>query len=105
MSSPERIPLLKMEGIIKTFPGVRALDGVDLTLYEGEVLALMGENGAGKSTLMKVLSGVYSPDSGRISVNGSSMHFSKPADAQAAGISVIYQELDLIPQLLLGRDH
>ncbi|NCF91156.1 MAG: ATP-binding cassette domain-containing protein, partial [Verrucomicrobiaceae bacterium] len=78
-SSPSVPPLLEMRGIVKTFPGVRALDGVDLKLHAGEVLALMGENGAGKSTLMKVLSGVHQPDSGEILVDGTARHFSRPA--------------------------
>ncbi len=103
-SSPSVPPLLEMRGIVKTFPGVRALDGVDLKLHAGEVLALMGENGAGKSTLMKVLSGVHQPDSGEILVDGTARHFSRPAESQAAGISIIYQELDLIPQLTVAEN-
>ena len=97
-------PLLEMRGIVKTFPGVRALDGVSLKLHQGEVLALMGENGAGKSTLMKVLSGVHQPDEGEILVDGQQRHFDRPADSQDAGISVIYQELDLIPQLSVAEN-
>jgi ribose transport system ATP-binding protein len=97
-------PLLEMRGIVKTFPGVRALDGVDLKLHAGEVLALMGENGAGKSTLMKVLSGVHQPDAGEILVDGVARHFHRPAESQQAGISVIYQELDLIPQLTVAEN-
>ena len=103
-------PLLEMRGIVKTFPGVRALDGVSLTLHSGEVLALMGENGAGKSTLMKVLSGVYPPDAGEILISGQVTAIHNPTDARHAGISIIYQELDLIPQLsvrenlFLGRE-
>ena len=97
-------PLLEMRGIVKTFPGVRALDGVDLKLQAGEALALMGENGAGKSTLIKVLSGVYRPDSGKIFIAGRECRFQRPAEAKAAGISVIYQELDLIPQLTVAEN-
>ena len=97
-------PLLEMRGIVKTFPGVRALDAVSLKLHRGEVLALMGENGAGKSTLIKILSGVYQPDEGEILIDGQARHFDRPADSQEAGISVIYQELDLIPQLSVAEN-
>jgi len=97
-------PLLEMRGIVKTFPGVRALDGVSLELHHGEVLALTGENGAGKSTLMKVLSGVHQPDAGEILINGRERHFHRPAESQQAGISIIYQELDLIPQLSVAEN-
>ncbi len=97
-------PLLEMRGIVKTFPGVRALDGVSLELHHGEVLALMGENGAGKSTLMKVLSGVHQPDGGEILINGRERHFHRPSESQQAGISIIYQELDLIPQLSVAEN-
>ena len=101
---------MEMEEIEKSFPGVRALDGVKLRLGAGEVLALMGENGAGKSTLIKVLSGAHRPDAGVVRVEGEEVDFQRPGDAQAAGIGVIYQELDLIPQLtvrenlFLGRE-
>ena len=91
--------LLKMQGITKTFPGVRALIDVDLTLGHGEVLALLGENGAGKSTLIKVLSGAHQPDSGSVSVNGEAVEIRQPADAERYGIAVIYQEFNLIPAL------
>ena len=105
-----KIPLLKMEGISKSFPGVKALQDVDLTLHEGQVLALVGENGAGKSTLIKVLGGVYFPDAGTIVINGSDPHIHSPASAQHAGISIIYQEFNLVPDLtvreniFLGRE-
>lgn len=91
--------LLKMQGITKTFPGVRALIDVDLTLGHGEVLALLGENGAGKSTLIKVLSGAHQPDSGSVRVNGEAVEIRQPADAERYGIAVIYQEFNLIPAL------
>ncbi len=104
-------PLLEMRGIEKSFPGVRALRGVDLRLHEGEVLALLGENGAGKSTLIKVLGGAYQPDAGQVLIKGEPVTFLSPADAQHAGIGVIYQEFNLIPGLtaceniFLGREH
>ena len=91
--------LLEMRGITKGFPGVQALNDVDLTLDGGELLALLGENGAGKSTLIKVLSGAHQPDSGSIRVNGQSVAIRRPADAEAHGIAVIYQEFNLIPGL------
>ncbi|MFT5466590.1 MAG: ribose transport system ATP-binding protein [Verrucomicrobiales bacterium] len=103
-------PLLQMETISKSFPGVRALHEVSLTLEGGEVLALMGENGAGKSTLIKVLSGAHRPDSGVIRIEGEEVQFTGPTASQNAGVAVIYQELNLIPaltvreNLFLGRD-
>jgi ribose transport system ATP-binding protein len=103
-------PLLSMRGIVKSFPGVRALRGVDVELRGGEVLALLGENGAGKSTLIKILAGAHRPDAGSILVNGEPAHFSSPLDARRAGIAVIYQEFQLVPTLtaveniFLGRE-
>ena len=90
---------LEMRGIRKAFPGVVALDGVDLTLHAGEVHMLLGENGAGKSTLMKILSGAYRKDAGEILIDGVRVEISGPRDALARGIRVIYQELTLVPQL------
>jgi ribose transport system ATP-binding protein len=92
-------PALEMRGIRKTFPGVVALDGVDLTLHAGEVHMLLGENGAGKSTLMKILSGAYRKDAGEILIDGVGVEIGGPRDALARGIRVIYQELTLVPQL------
>jgi ribose transport system ATP-binding protein len=103
-------PLLCMRGIQKSFPGVRALKGVDLELRRGEVLALVGENGAGKSTLIKVLSGAHLPDEGTLLIGGEEVAIAEPADAQRAGIAVMYQELNLVPaltaaeNLFLGRE-
>ena len=88
-----------MRGINKSFPGVHALRGVDLTLDRGEVLALLGENGAGKSTLIKTLSGAHQPDSGQIIWEGVPLEIESPQAAQLAGIGVIYQEFNLIPTL------
>ena len=90
---------LKLENITKTFPGVKALDGVTLELKRGKVHALMGENGAGKSTLMKVLSGVYSRDGGSITVDGHPIEIHSPVDSVGMGIAVIYQELAMVPEL------
>ena len=89
--------LLSMEGIEKSFPGVKALKGISLQVEEGEVHALMGENGAGKSTLIKVLTGVYGKDKGKIFFVGEEIHCKSPAEAGELGISTIYQELNLIP--------
>lgn len=103
-------PLLEMHQISKSFPGVQALSGVNLTVYPGEIIALVGENGAGKSTLMKILNGVYTADSGEILWEGRPVHIRSPHEAQALGISMIHQELALVPYLdaakniLLGRE-
>ncbi len=88
-----------MRGISKSFPGVKALQDVALTLHPGEVLALLGENGAGKSTLIKVLSGAHLPDAGSIEIDGHPVAITNPAAAQRAGIAVIYQEFNLVPAL------
>lgn len=97
-------PVVEMTGITIRFPGVLALNAVDFTLRPGEVHSLMGENGAGKSTLIKALTGVYPIDSGRIVVAGEERVFSSTADAQAAGISTVYQEVNLSPNLSVGEN-
>ena len=97
-------PLLEMHGIRKAFPGVVALDGVDLTLHAGEVHVLLGENGAGKSTLMKILSGAYRKDAGAILIAGVEAAIHSPRDALARGIRVIYQELNLVPHLSVAEN-
>ena len=97
-------PLLEMRGITKSFPGVRALSGIDFDLGHGEVHALVGENGAGKSTLMKVLSGVHQADSGTIRLDGEVVNPSGPASMIDAGVGVIYQELNLVPHLSLAEN-
>src|SRR3954469_21797512 len=101
---PARKPVLTMRGIHKIFPGVKALDGVDFRMYPGEVHALMGENGAGKSTLIKVLTGVYGVDAGTIELNGGTVAFSGPGEAQQAGISTVYQEVNLCPNLSVAEN-
>ena len=95
-------PILTVRGVTKSFPGVRALKGVDLTIYPGEVHALVGENGAGKSTLMKILAGAQPPDSGEIAIDGKPVHFHSPHQARAAGIGIIYQELTIAPNLTVA---
>lgn len=96
--------LLEAKGIVKTFPGVRALDSVDFTLRKGEVHALVGENGAGKSTLMLTLGGVYQPDAGTIFMEGQPLECRTPHDANLKGISIVYQELSLIPNLSIAEN-
>jgi fructose transport system ATP-binding protein len=98
-TSADREPVLRARGLVKTFGRVVGLDGVDLDLYPGEVLAVIGDNGAGKSTLIKCLSGAFVPDAGEILVDGSPVHFKRPQDAQAAGIETVYQSLAVIPAL------
>lgn len=97
-------PPVLMRGINKGFNGVRVLEGVDFELRAGEVHALMGGNGAGKSTLMKILQGVYQPDSGEILVNGAQVHLSSPSQAEAHGIAMIFQEFSLIPTLTAAQN-
>ncbi len=110
MSPGMNAPLLSMTGAVKRFGGVQALRGVDFELKAGEIHALLGENGAGKSTLMNLLSGVYTPDEGTITLDGKPVRFTNPREAQAAGIATIFQELDLVPSLdvaanlFLGRE-
>jgi len=101
-SAPDAV--VEMTGITITFPGVRALDAVDLRLLPGEVHALMGENGAGKSTLIKALTGVYGIDAGTVVVGGREVRFAGPADAQAAGIATVYQEVNLCPNLSVAEN-
>ena len=97
-------PILQMTGIRKAFPGVVALDGVDFSLRSGEVHALMGENGAGKSTLIKVLTGVYGIDAGDIRLDGTPVRFGGPLQAQHAGISTVYQEVNLCANLSVAEN-
>jgi ribose transport system ATP-binding protein len=109
-AKPSNSPLLEMRQIDKSFPGVQALKNVSLKLHCGEVLGLVGENGAGKSTLIKVLGGAHLPDAGKILIEGRPVHIPSPTAAQQAGVSIIYQEFNLIPELtvreniFLGRE-
>ncbi len=103
-------PVLEARGLVKLFGRVIALDAVDLALYPGEILAVIGDNGAGKSTLIKCLSGVLVPDTGKIFVNGNEVRFRNPQDARSAGIETVHQvlavapALDIASNLFLGRE-
>jgi ABC-type sugar transport system ATPase subunit len=102
----EATVVLKANNISKTFPGVKALDSVDIELRKGEVLALVGENGAGKSTLTKILSGLHTPDkgSGEIRLSGEVVHFQNSKEAKNSGLITIYQELSLVPELSVAEN-
>src|SRR4030042_1483541 len=102
MASTE--PLLRMEKIDKSFPGVYALDHIDFDLYAGEVHILLGENGAGKSTLVKILSGSIPKDGGRIIIQGKEIHNLTPAYSHELGIGMVYQELSLVPALTVAEN-
>src|SRR3954452_10615286 len=94
---PEAV--LRVTGVTKSYPGVRALDGVDFDLHAGEVHCLLGQNGAGKSTLIKVISGLVAPDTGSVELRGEPLAPGNPIDALKRGIATIYQELDLVPSM------
>ena len=96
--------ILTMKGIDKSFPGVHALDHVNLEIRKGEVLALMGENGAGKSTLMKVLTGIYKKDEGTITYEGKEVEFENPSAAQDAGVVIVHQELNMLSHLTVAQN-
>lgn len=97
-------PVLALDGVTKTFPGVKALSDVSLRLYPGQVMALVGENGAGKSTVVKILTGIYQPDGGVIRVDGQPVHFPTAQDAAAAGITAIHQETVLFDELSVAEN-
>ena len=96
--------ILKMSGIKKVFAGVIALDDVNLELEKGEIHALIGENGAGKSTLMKILLGMYQRDGGEIEFKGQKINFKSPAEALESGISMIHQEISLVPNMTVAEN-
>jgi rhamnose transport system ATP-binding protein len=96
--------LLRLRGISKTFPGVRALDNISFDVFPGEVHALLGENGAGKSTLIKIIAGVYEPDAGELLMDGKPVALFDPGHAQSLGIAAIYQELSLYPELTVAEN-
>ncbi|GLI55533.1 ribose import ATP-binding protein RbsA [Propionigenium maris DSM 9537] len=96
--------VLGLTGIVKEFPGVRALDGAQLNLYKGRVMALLGENGAGKSTMMKVMTGIYKRDEGEMTLYGERVEFTGPKESQEAGIAIIHQELNLIPHMTIAEN-
>lgn len=109
-ATESRQPILQARGLVKTYGHVVGLDGVDLELYPGEVLAIIGDNGAGKSTLIKCLTGAEIPDAGEILLEGQPVAFKRPQDARAAGIETVYQNLavspalDVASNLFLGRE-
>ncbi|MGV0111142.1 ATP-binding cassette domain-containing protein [Arthrobacter sp. CP30] len=109
-SDPNRQPILEARNLVKTFGKVVGLDGVSLSLYPGEVLAIIGDNGAGKSTLIKCLTGAEVPDQGELLLEGQPVHFKRPQDARQAGIETVYQNLavspalDVAANLFLGRE-
>jgi len=96
--------ILKMENVRKEFPGVVALSNVHLNVYDGKIMALLGENGAGKSTLVKVMTGVYKRTSGDIYYKGEAVEFKGPKESQEVGIAIIHQELNLINELSIAEN-
>jgi rhamnose transport system ATP-binding protein len=103
-ANPTGEPALALRNVSKIFAGVRVLDDVSFDVWPGEVHALLGENGAGKSTLIKIVSGVYPPSSGEMQVDGKTVHFAHPREAQAHGIATIYQEFSLYPELTVAQN-
>ena len=104
MSENGATPLIEVESISKTFGSVLAVQDISMKVTAGEVMCLLGDNGAGKSTLIKMLSGVYQPDSGRYAVEGKQVSFSSPRDALAHGIATVYQDLAMIPLMSISRN-
>jgi ABC-type sugar transport system ATPase subunit len=110
LQTEERVPVLSLNGIHKTFGGVVAIDRFDLDIYAGEVVALVGDNGAGKSTLIKIIAGVHQPNEGTVLIDGKQVSMTDPSDSQALGIQVVYQDLALADNqpvymnMFLGRE-
>lgn len=104
MNSDKNAPLLEMRNISKSFGEVQALKNVTFTLHSNELVGLVGDNGAGKSTLIKILTGVYPPDKGEIYMEGKKVNFSSPAEARAAGIETVYQDLGLVDKMNISRN-
>ena len=97
-------PVLEVKDLDKQFVGVHAVDHVSFQCYPGTVHVLQGENGAGKSTILKMLSGLYRPDSGEIRLHGKSVSFKQPKDAQKQGIAMVYQEMTILPELTVAQN-
>jgi len=110
VGSSSGVPLLELRRVVKLFGGVHALDGIDLTIGRGEIVAICGDNGAGKSTLMKIISGLQPADGGEVVFDGATVHLRRPADSTALGIETVYQDLalcdnlDTVQNLFLGRE-
>ena len=96
--------MIEMTGISKAFNGNTVLNNVSFSIKSGEIHALMGENGAGKSTLMKILTGIYTRDTGEVTINGQPVTFKTPKEAEKAGIAVIHQELNILPDLTVAEN-
>ena len=97
-------PILQVKGLSKSFPGVQALSKVDFALRPGEIHGLVGENGAGKSTLIKVITGFYQKDEGKVLLDGKNLQLHSPVEAPTFGISTVYQEINLIPYLTVAEN-
>ena len=104
MGGPRDVPVLEAVGLSKGFPGVQAVQGMNIAIRPGEVHCLVGENGAGKSTMIKMMSGEYAPDIGEIRMLGATVRFASPLDARQAGIAVIHQELQLVPEMTVAEN-
>ncbi len=104
MNSDTITPIVHMEGIVKRFGTVTALDGVDFTVAQREVMALLGDNGAGKSTLIKILTGIYAPTEGQIHFEGRSVKIGSPSAARSLGIETVYQDLALVNLMSISRN-
>jgi simple sugar transport system ATP-binding protein len=100
----KKAPIVELKGVSKRFFGVNAVTDVSLSLYPGQVLCLLGENGAGKSTIIKILTGVETPTSGQVLVDGAPVHFSSPKDARERGIATVYQEVATLPLMSVARN-